>query len=91
MTTTRRIFTDEFKHEAVALSTSSGRSLAQIARELGLQPSVLPKWQRRLTGSGGRRCPPSSKRRPPLTAGADQASEIARLKRELARGHCHAN
>lgn len=52
MTTTRRIFTDEFKQEAVALLVSSGRSLAQIARELGLQPSVLRKWQRRLI-----RCP----------------------------------
>jgi transposase len=58
MTTTRRIFTDEFKQEAVALLASSGRSLAQIARELGLQPSVLRKWQRRLTGSGGPSMPP---------------------------------
>lgn len=58
MTTTRRIFTDEFKQEAVALLASSGRSLAQIARELGVQASVLRKWQRRLTGSGGTSMPP---------------------------------
>ncbi len=38
MTTTRRIFTDEFKQEAVALLARSGRSLAQIARELGVHP-----------------------------------------------------
>ncbi|MGF7176740.1 transposase [Azospirillum doebereinerae] len=49
MTTTQRIFTDEFKQGAVALLASSGRSLAPIARELRLQPSELWKWQRSLT------------------------------------------
>lgn len=85
MTTTRRIFTDEFKQEAVALLASSGRSLAQIARELGVQPSVLRQWQRRLTVSGWPSMPPIQQAAAPLTTGADQASEIARLKRELAR------
>ena len=47
--TARRLFTDEFKQEALALLASSGRSLAQVARELAVQPSVLRKWQRPLT------------------------------------------
>ncbi len=37
----RREFTDEFKREAVVLLRDSGRSVTQIATELGLEPSVL--------------------------------------------------
>ncbi|WP_081506044.1 transposase [Azospirillum lipoferum] len=43
MTKTRRSFTDEFKREAVALLEGSGRPLEHVARELGLQASVLRK------------------------------------------------
>jgi transposase len=32
----RRKFTDEFKRDAVALVDSSGKPIAQIARELGI-------------------------------------------------------
>lgn len=41
MTTKRRLFTDEFKREAVALLESSGRPLEPVAKELGIQPSML--------------------------------------------------
>jgi len=41
----RRSFTDEFKREAVSLLTSSGRPLTQMARELGIQPSMLRHWR----------------------------------------------
>src|SRR6476661_6151210 len=41
----RRSFTDEFKREAVSLLTSSGRPLTQVARELGIQPSMLRHWR----------------------------------------------
>ena len=43
----RRRFTDEFKTEAIALLASSGRPLVQIARELGLSPSMLRNWRNR--------------------------------------------
>src|SRR5215469_8888457 len=39
-TKVRRSFTDEFKQEAVSLLASSGRPLTQVARELGIQPSM---------------------------------------------------
>ena len=39
----RRQFTDEFTREAVALLASSGRLLTQIASELGLAPSLIPR------------------------------------------------
>ncbi len=48
MTTTRRFFTDEFKREAVAVLESSGRPLEPIAKELGIQPSMLRTWRRRV-------------------------------------------
>jgi transposase len=65
MTTTRRFFTDEFKREAVALLESSGRPLEHVAKELGIQPSMLRHWRRRVPGTGGRRSSPTSRRRPP--------------------------
>ena len=46
--TTRREFTEEFKREAVGLLESSGRPLMQVAKELGIQPSMLRNWRGRL-------------------------------------------
>jgi len=60
----RRHFTDEFKQESVALLASSGRSLGQIAGELGISPSMLRNWRNAATGGvRGRRCIPTSRRR----------------------------
>jgi transposase len=85
MTKTRRDFTPEFKREAVALLESSGRPLMQIATELGITPSMLRNWRALAHGAA-----PRSRAAPtPLPAGisspADQAAEIARLRRELDR------
>jgi transposase len=43
---TRREFTTEFKRDAVALVRTSGRPIAQIARELGMYDSTLGNWVR---------------------------------------------
>ena len=51
MTKTRRMFTDDFKREAVALLESSGRPLMQVAAELGIQPSMLRGWRGAANGS----------------------------------------
>jgi transposase len=42
----RRQFTVEFKRDAVELVGSSGRPIAQIARELGIYDSTLGNWVR---------------------------------------------
>ena len=42
----RRQFTEEFKGDAVELVRSSGRPIAEIARELGLYDSTLGNWVR---------------------------------------------
>ena len=88
MTKTRREFTPEFKREAIALLQSSGRPLIQIAAELGIQPSMLRNWRAVINGA-----PPRSRAAPsaapampsPVATPADQAAEIARLRRELDR------
>ncbi len=41
MERSRRSFTKEFKVEAVRLLTERGRSLAQVARDLGIRDTVL--------------------------------------------------
>jgi transposase len=81
MSGTRRRFTDEFKREAVALLESSGRPLGQIAQELGIQPSMLRHWRRRQSTPGGTAALSSKQTASPLGS-ADQAAEIARLRKE---------
>jgi len=83
--TTKRRFTDEFKREAVALWEASGRPQTEVAGELGIMPTMLRRWQRKLQ-EGGALANPAAK--PPVStmaSPADQASEIARLRRELDR------
>ena len=88
MTKTRRDFTPEFKREAVALLESSGRPLMQIATELGISPSMLRNWRAVVKGgpprsrAGSKTPSPSAS---PMASPADQAAEIARLRRELDR------
>ena len=43
----KRVFTDEFKREAVELTRSGDRSVAQVARDLDLTESALREWVRR--------------------------------------------
>lgn len=91
MTKTRREFTPEFKREAVALLASSGRPLTRVAAELGIQPSMLRNWRAvqnggaprsRIVGSGAG---PAAVVVPAGPSPADQAAEMARLRRELER------
>jgi len=85
MGTTRRLFTDEFKREAVELLASSERPLSQIAGELGIAGSMLRAWRNKGDGgqAGSPRRPNTQAAIPP--AGADLAAENARLRRENER------
>lgn len=44
MTRTRGSFTDEFKRESVKLCKQTGATATHIARDLGIQTSVLRRW-----------------------------------------------
>jgi transposase len=45
---TRR-YSDEFKADAVKIVTTANRPVAQIARELGIDPGSLASWVRQLS------------------------------------------
>ena len=76
----RRFFPDAFKLEAVA-AVRGGRSVSAVASELGLPDRLVRGWLRWAEGRGtaGRGAP--TRRVGPSPA--DQAAEIAQLRREL--------
>lgn len=45
MARNQRKYTEEFKREAVRLMASSGKSIAEVARDLGVNDSVLYRWR----------------------------------------------
>lgn len=49
----RRSYTEEFKAEAVRAATAGDRSLTQVARDLGVNASVLQTWKHRLSAATG--------------------------------------
>ena len=74
-------YTEEFRRDAVDLVRSSGRPINQVARELGMSHETLRNWVRkedqptRLAGAASTGDGLSV---------ADKATEIARLRREVA-------
>lgn len=75
----RQRFTAEFKREAVRLLDAGERPASEVAIDLGIRRNQLYKWKADLLRSGELSFPGPG-RKP-----GDQDSEIARLKRELAR------
>jgi transposase len=72
----KRVFSREFKLEAVRLVKERGVSRAQAARDLGLHPNVLRKWVKDYERDATQAFPGGGKMR-----GDDE--EMARLRREL--------
>ena len=71
----RRKYTEEFKTEAVRLWQEADKPIAQVARELGINPNLLSRWrleEHRAESRGTTR-----------TALKAEAEELVRLKREL--------
>jgi len=71
----RRVYTDEFKREAVRLAQERG-NLVQTARELGVNETVLQRWKKALQ---------QQPENPFPGQGHPADPERARLERELAR------
>ena len=74
----RRRFTDEFKREAVKLCKQPGAVVTQVARNLGIDHSVLRRWVQHAR-DGALEMNPAK----PLRSEA--ASELERVQRELRR------
>lgn len=76
-----RKYTAEFKQEALRLLETSGKSMSELERELGIRPGVLWRWRKQYK---------------PVQAGSREGAlelsdleaakaEIRRLQRELAQ------
>jgi len=86
MPNTHKPYDQEFKRQAVDLYLSSGKSLKQVSRELGVSDGSLRKWQKDLFGGNGGQGGVSRERDESL-AGMDpeeMAKEIRRLNQENA-------
>jgi transposase-like protein len=71
----RRLFTPEFKAEAVRLVKSSGKTVAVVARELDLTATCLRAWVKQAAID--------EKADPQGALMTDERAELARLRREL--------
>jgi transposase len=73
MTVERRKYTEEFKREAVRLMETSGKAIAEIGRDLGINDNNLYRW-RGLYGSRSQANTNGSV--------AEMEAELKRLRRE---------
>ncbi len=77
---TRRHFDEQFKIDAVRLLADSGRTVAEVSRELGVGRSQLQRWRKQFTSAPSPQAafPGNGKMSP-------EKRELEELKRELAR------
>jgi transposase len=50
----RKVYTPEFKREAVRLAEESSLPMAQIARQLGVHRNMLANWRKTFAKQGGK-------------------------------------
>jgi transposase len=72
----RRTFTREFMLEAVKLIEERGVTVAQAARDLGVQGSVLRRWVQECAADSQQAFPGQGQMKP-------EPAELARLRREV--------
>lgn len=78
MTTKKRpIFTPEQKAQAVRIVEQSGKSIAQVAREMGLGESTLNRWVNQAHQA--------QKTEPQASLTAQEHQELVQLRREVKR------
>ena len=82
MSQSRRIFTAEFKRDALQLMQREGLSQAELARRLDIDPGTLRKWQRQLKSEGEQAFPGKGQLAPLEEENRRLREENARLKME---------
>jgi len=76
MGSTRRRFTEEYKGQAVAFVIDGGRSVAGVARNIGVHEMTLGKWVKKARDAREQQVPPDA----PLTE--PERAELVRLRAE---------
>lgn len=76
MGSTRRSFTDEYKTSAVGFVINDGRSIAEVARSIGVHEMTLGKWVKKAREDHGEPERPLNK---------DERAELERLRQENRR------
>lgn len=70
----KRQFTKEFKEDAVRLVVEGGRTVSEVARDLGIEANMLHRWKREMRDVGSEAFPGKGYLKP-------QDEEMRRLKR----------
>ena len=78
----RKIYTSEFKEQAVKLSQVSGKSVAETAADLGLPTNMLHRW-RREGKKAGRVFPGHGKARDEEMSALKKQLKQAELERDI--------
>ena len=78
MAKVQKVYTREFKEEAVRLAQTSGKPITQIARELGISDTSIHQWRKELAEHGSEAFPGNGHQ-------TKREEENRRLKRELER------
>ena len=78
----QKIYTAEFKREAVRLLETSGKSGAVIAEELGISDGSLYTWRKQLSAQGEEAFPGKGRQTPTEEEFRQLRSEVERLKQE---------
>jgi transposase-like protein len=73
---TRKVYTKEFKAEAVCLAEKREKPVGQVARDLGLNESMLGRWMTEARKATGTELPAFPGR------GRPRDEELTRLRRE---------
>ena len=76
MGSTRRSFTDEYKANAVELVLGSDRTIAEVARSIGVHEMTLGKWVKKAKDEG---------KEPAGALNEDERAELERLREENKR------
>lgn len=80
----QRTFTTEFKLEAVRLAQTSGKSVSQVARDLGIADSTLFHWCQQLKEKGTEAFPGSGHQMALEEENRRLRRELEQLKQEYA-------
>ncbi|GHO68117.1 transposase [Ktedonobacter sp. SOSP1-52] len=76
MSKDQKIYTKEFKIEAMSLAETSSKPITEIARDLRVSDSTIHNWRKQFSEHGEQAFPGSGHQTP-------EAEEVRRLKREL--------